>query len=65
MQVDEQRIALIVEEVLRQLKDEPVATNVEQGQDGIFTCVDAAVKAAAAAQKELVSLPLSVREEDY
>lgn len=62
MQVDEQRIALIVEEVLRQLKDEPVATDVEQGQDGIFTCVDAAVKAAAAAQKELVSLPLSVRK---
>ena len=62
MQVDEQRIAIIVEEVLRQLKDEPVATDVEQGQDGIFTCVDAAVKAAAAAQKELVSLPLSVRK---
>jgi len=62
MQVDEQRIALIVEEVLRQLKAESVSKDGEQGQDGIFSSVDAAVKAAAAAQKELVSLPLSARK---
>ena len=73
MQVDEQRIALIVEEVLRQLKGDLLPRlAASRARDGTFTSVDAAVKAAAARKRadgyaaqcpeENLSMPSGKRE---
>ncbi len=62
MQIDEGRIATIVEQVLRQLRETSGDLAQESSEDGIFTSVDAAAKAAWAAQKQLVDLPLATRE---
>ncbi|NMB13494.1 MAG: aldehyde dehydrogenase [Firmicutes bacterium] len=62
MQVDEQRIATIVEEVLRQLKGDAGKGAAESGQDGIFTSVDAAAQAGWTAQKELATMSLEARQ---
>lgn len=62
MQLDEQRIALIVDEVLRRLSQTGGEPAGEEGQDGIFTSVDAAAKAAWAAHKELADSSLGDRK---
>ncbi|NLJ85758.1 MAG: aldehyde dehydrogenase [Firmicutes bacterium] len=62
MQVDEKRIAIIVEEVLRQLGQADGKPTERVGQDGIFEKVDDAARAAAAAQRQLVAMPLAARQ---
>ncbi len=61
MQVDEERIAIIVEEVVRQLREANGTSAVAKGQNGIFTDVDEAARAAATAQKQLMAMSLHDR----
>lgn len=66
MQIDEKRIASIVEDVLRNLslmdKNKNGAAASGDGNDGIFTDIDAAARAAAAAHEELMAMSLEERE---
>jgi aldehyde dehydrogenase len=64
MNLDETRIRAIVEEVLRSMAPAGVpAVASERGVDGVFPEVDAAVRAAEAAQRALVDLSLEKRKE--
>ena len=71
MGLDEARIEQIVEIVVSRLQQEKVdlssSGTVPFGTgavtDGVFQEMEACIKAATAAQKKLVALPLAVREE--
>lgn len=61
MLLNEERIATIVREVVRQLQASDGGVGEPAGEDGIFPDVDAAAKAAATAQRQLVAMPLTKR----
>ncbi|MDA8211477.1 MAG: aldehyde dehydrogenase EutE [Clostridia bacterium] len=64
MQIDEQRIALIVESVLKQIQVNQQAGSSEPvNRPGVFSDIDTAVKAAVKAQQELERLSLEQRGE--
>jgi propionaldehyde dehydrogenase len=61
--VSEQRIAQIVDAVLKNMKQQGNANSVSHGDLGLFDKVDEAINAAAKAQKQLMSQGLQKREE--
>lgn len=63
MAVSEQRIAEIVEAVIRNMKDLTTSQAPSAGEFGLFDKVDDAIQAAAKAQKQLMSMGLEKREE--
>ncbi|NMB25867.1 MAG: aldehyde dehydrogenase [Firmicutes bacterium] len=62
MLLDEERIAMIVREVVKQLQASDGTTGRAGGEDGIFSDVDAAARAAAVAQRCLVAMSLGQRD---
>lgn len=56
MELDERRVTAIVAEVVRQLKDRGATLGRETGTMGVFGTVDAALSAAAEAQRALSGL---------
>ena len=62
MPLNEERISAIVKEVVKQLTASRHIPDIVAGDNGIFDDVDSAVKAAAAAQKELAAMSIAQRE---
>ncbi len=65
MAVDKKQIELIVEQVLQKLSDSEPATSRtdhDDGADGVFQEMEDAIQAALIAHRQLVQLPLAVRE---
>lgn len=70
MAVDEKKVAAIVEQVMRRLREDGAVTGApavrttpaETGRLGIFTDINQCVSAARDAHEQLVRLPLEVRE---
>ncbi len=62
--LDERAIATIVEEVLKKLRQQGVATppQVARGTGGIFGSVEEAVEAARQAQRNLIDVPIETRK---
>lgn len=63
MAISEQRIAQIVDAVLKNMKEQGSSCDTSSGDLGLFDKVDDAIKAAAKAQKQLMSMGLQKREE--
>jgi propionaldehyde dehydrogenase len=65
MSVSKEELSLIVQEVMKKLGDSSssnVGLSAKPAGNGFFVSVDEAVSAAGKAQKQLVDLPLAIRE---
>ena len=65
MAIDKNQIEIIVEKVIRELTASPESAAVrtpEGNSDGVFQEMEDAIQAAVAAHRQLVQLPLAVRE---
>ncbi|MCP4627597.1 MAG: aldehyde dehydrogenase family protein [bacterium] len=65
MSIDKNQIEIIVEKILQELSADPqnaAATNQGDASDGVFQEMEDAIQAAVAAQRQLVQLPLAIRE---
>lgn len=69
MKMDDDQLEILVRQVLRQVleqkrQEQPghLAAQADQSGDGVFSCIDAAIKAAKKAQQALLVLSLECRE---